>query len=81
MIHRPSDSNAFEFVRVASLRAAQLMRGCSPRVTAECRAVVTAQLEVAAAKVQAEPRTGANAHSIAFVPFAVDPVIARTSVR
>lgn len=51
MVHRPATANSFEFVRVASLRAAQLMRGCTPRVPASPRAVLTAQLEVAAGKV------------------------------
>jgi DNA-directed RNA polymerase subunit K/omega len=43
--------NAFEFVVVSSLRAAQLMRGCTPRVTSVQKIITTAQLEVAAAKV------------------------------
>jgi DNA-directed RNA polymerase subunit K/omega len=44
-------SNAFEFVVVASLRAAQLMRGCTPRVDGTGKAVTIAQREVAAGKV------------------------------
>jgi len=51
MVHRPADSNPFEFIVVSSLRAAQLMRGCTPRVEAASRAITTAQLEVAAGKV------------------------------
>jgi DNA-directed RNA polymerase subunit K/omega len=43
--------NAFEFVVVASLRAAQLMRGCTPRVDGTGKAVTIAQREVAAGKV------------------------------
>ena len=56
MIHRASSSNAFEFVRVAALRSAQLMRGCRPRVPASHRSVLTAQLEVVAGQVQADVR-------------------------
>jgi DNA-directed RNA polymerase subunit K/omega len=56
MVHRPADTNAFEFVILASLRAAQLMRGCTPRVTAAEKAVVTAQHEVAEGKVLGVPR-------------------------
>jgi DNA-directed RNA polymerase subunit K/omega len=56
MVHLPPETNVFEFVRVAALRAAQLMRGCRPRVTASHRPSITAQLEIAAGKVQAEPR-------------------------
>ena len=57
MIHRPPEgANAFEFVIVSALRAAQLMRGCTPRVAAAEKAVVTAQNEVAVGKVRSEPR-------------------------
>jgi DNA-directed RNA polymerase subunit K/omega len=51
MINRPAESSAFEFVILAALRAAQLMRGCTPRVPASPKAVVTAQREVAEGKV------------------------------
>lgn len=60
MIHRNADSNGFEFVRVASLRAAQLMRGCQPRVTPSHKSILTAQLEVSAGKVTAEFRLPAG---------------------
>jgi DNA-directed RNA polymerase subunit K/omega len=56
MIHRSADSNGFEFVRVASLRAAQLMRGCSPRVAPSHKSILTAQMEVVAGKVSADVR-------------------------
>jgi DNA-directed RNA polymerase subunit K/omega len=56
-VHRPADANPFTFVRVAALRAAQLMRGCTPRVSsAGEKSVVTAQREVAEGKVVALPR-------------------------
>jgi hypothetical protein len=51
MVQRPEEMNAFEFVVLSSLRAAQLMRGCTPRVTSVHKTIVTAQLEVAGAKV------------------------------
>ena len=51
MIQRPEEMNAFEFVVVSSLRAAQLMRGCTPRVASVQKTIMTAQLEVAAGKV------------------------------
>lgn len=53
MIHRPAHLNPFEYIRVASMRTAQLMRGCTARVPASHRAVLTAQAEVAAGKVSA----------------------------
>jgi DNA-directed RNA polymerase subunit K/omega len=42
---------SFEFAVLASLRAAQLARGCTPRVTEDHKSVITAQLEVADGKV------------------------------
>ena len=42
---------SFEFVALASLRAAQLMRGCAPRVPENHTIAITAQLEVAEGKV------------------------------
>ena len=51
MVQRPVDMNAFEFVVVSSLRAAQLMRGCTPRIASIHKTTITAQLEVAAAKI------------------------------
>jgi len=56
MIHPPDGINAFEFVVVASLRAVQLTAGCTPRVPAGIRPVVTAQHEVAEGKVTPLPR-------------------------
>jgi len=44
--------NAFEFSVLSSLRAAQLARGCTPRVEAGVKITVTAQNEVAARKVE-----------------------------
>lgn len=58
MIARPSAAGAFEFVIVSSLRAAQLMRGCTPRVPKGHKATTTALSEVAAGKVIAMPRDG-----------------------
>ena len=51
MVKRPNDMNAFEFAVLAGLRAAQLHRGCTPRVERAEKAAVTAQQEVAARKV------------------------------
>jgi DNA-directed RNA polymerase subunit K/omega len=51
VIQRPDGTNAFEFVIIAGLRAAQLMRGCTPRVEGAHKVITTAQLEVASGKV------------------------------
>jgi len=41
----------FEFVQLAALRAAQLMRGCTPRVALGFKPTTTALREVAELKV------------------------------
>ncbi len=46
---------AFEFVVVSSLRAIQLVRGCTPRVPAGHRHTTTARAEVATGMVRREP--------------------------
>jgi len=51
VVQRPIVSNAFEFAVLASLRAAQLARGCTPRVPCADKVTVTAQMEVAAGKI------------------------------
>ena len=51
MIQRPPGVGAFQFVVLASLRAAQLTRGCLPRVDGAHKATVMAQVEVAEGKV------------------------------
>ena len=59
MVNRPSGTSAFEFVVVSGLRAAQLMRGCIPRVERAHKVITTAQLEVAAGKVARVPLVAA----------------------
>ena len=51
MIRRPPGVGTFQFVVLATLRAAQLMRGCRPRVDGVHKATVIAQLEVSEGKV------------------------------
>jgi DNA-directed RNA polymerase subunit K/omega len=51
VIHLPNGQGGFEFAVLAGLRAAQLMRGCTPRIQGLHKVIVTAQLEVAAGKV------------------------------
>ena len=47
----PPRFGRFEFVRLASLRAAQLMRGCSARVPEGHKRTTTAQREIASGEV------------------------------
>lgn len=62
VIRRPTGMGAFEFVVLSKLRAAQLMRGCRPRVEGMHKATITAQLEVSAGKVtQLLPHPGGPA--------------------
>jgi len=51
MVKRPADMKAFEFAVMSGLRAAQLHRGCTPRVEPCEKMIVTAQHEVATRKV------------------------------
>ena len=55
MVPRPSTLSAFEFVVLSSLRAAQLLRGCVPRVDGAHKVIHTAQMEVAQMKVVRSP--------------------------
>jgi DNA-directed RNA polymerase subunit K/omega len=50
--------NTFEFVVLSALRAAQLQRGCRPRVEPSPKKAVTAQHEVAEGKVLSVRATG-----------------------
>jgi DNA-directed RNA polymerase subunit K/omega len=52
MIRRPNDISTFEFAVLSGLRAAQLSRGCSPRVEPSAKIALTAQHEVADRKVR-----------------------------
>lgn len=47
--------NRFELVRLAMLRAGQLIRGCTPRVEPGLKATTTARHEVMAGKVGPVP--------------------------
>jgi len=51
MVKRPDGMSAFEFSVLSSLRAAQLHRGCTPRVPRCDKVAVTAQHEIAEFKV------------------------------
>ncbi len=55
MVNRPPGTSALEFAVVSGLRAAQLMRGCTPRVTGAHKVITTAQIEVATGKVARIP--------------------------
>jgi DNA-directed RNA polymerase subunit K/omega len=48
--------NHFELVRISALRAAQLIRGCTPRVAAGSKVTTTARREVIEGKVCGLPR-------------------------
>ena len=55
MVRRPDGINAFEFSVLSGLRAAQLQRGCTPRVPQCQKTAVTAQHEVAERKIVRAP--------------------------
>lgn len=52
MIKRPDHISTFEFAVLSGLRAAQLYRGCAPRVEPSAKIAITAQQEVAERKVR-----------------------------
>ena len=56
MVNRPETLNSFEFIVIAALRTAQLMRGCVARVPVGHKPTTTAQLEIIAGKVFKTPR-------------------------
>jgi DNA-directed RNA polymerase subunit K/omega len=66
VVQRPTQLAAFEFAVLAGLRAGQLARGCTPRVTCGHKVAVTAQMEVAAGKVVRQ----INGEPGAFIRFA-----------
>jgi hypothetical protein len=47
----PTHMGAFEFVVLASLRTAQLMRGCTAKVASAHKHATTAQWEISAGKI------------------------------
>jgi DNA-directed RNA polymerase subunit K/omega len=51
MVKCPDGMNVFEFAVLSGLRAAQLSRGCTPRVLQLHKLAVTAQMEIAEGKV------------------------------
>ena len=55
MVRRPDEMQPFEFAVLSTLRAAQLQRGCTPRVERCQSHAVTAQREVAEGKVLCVP--------------------------
>jgi DNA-directed RNA polymerase subunit K/omega len=57
VVQRPVQLNAFEFAVLAGLRAAQLARGSTPRVSGATKLTVIAQHEVAEGKIVRESDT------------------------
>jgi DNA-directed RNA polymerase subunit K/omega len=51
MVKPPDGMNVFEFAVLSGLRAAQLQRGCTPRVPPSEKVTVTAQHELAERKI------------------------------
>jgi hypothetical protein len=53
MIQRPTTIGSSRFVILFALRTKQLVRGCTPRVVADRRPSITAQMEVADGRITA----------------------------
>jgi len=60
MIRPPNAMGSFEFVVIATLRVAQLTRGCTPRISEKHTTAMTAQLEVAEGRVTSMARIAAT---------------------
>jgi len=74
-MQRPAGIGAFEFVILASLRAAQLMRGCRPKIDGFHKNTVIAKLEVAQGKVGAQSAEEAALEALPDTgPAAEEPV-------
>jgi DNA-directed RNA polymerase subunit K/omega len=67
VIRRPPGMGAFQFVVLSKLRAAQLMRGCRPRVDGMHKATVIAQLEVSEGKVNQAPTESNHAEPLGTI--------------
>jgi DNA-directed RNA polymerase subunit K/omega len=52
----PPNMGGFEFAVLASLRAAQLIRGCTPKIETDHKHTVTAQREILAGLVTNQNR-------------------------
>ena len=68
MVRRPLGISAFEFSVLSGLRAAQLSRGCTPRVERCEKVAVTAQHEIAEFKVIRSP----NIVEVEVVPVTIE---------
>ena len=71
-MQHPPGVGTFEFVVLASLRTAQLMRGCLPKIDGDHKKTVTAQLEVAQGKVSAQP-ADADTGALTSSPALLEP--------
>jgi DNA-directed RNA polymerase subunit K/omega len=68
VIRRPPGMGAFQFVVLSKLRAAQLMRGCRPRIEGTHKATIIAQLEVSEGKVNQSPAESNQADTLGTAP-------------
>jgi hypothetical protein len=81
VIQRPPGVGAFQFVVLATLRAAQLMRGSRPKVDGIHKATVIAQLEVSAGfvtQVSTLPDAMSGPASVGGVPIDDAPAVHST---
>jgi len=81
VIQRPPGVGAFQFVVLASLRAAQLVRGCRPKVDGLHKATVIAQLEVSAGivmQVLTLPDTTSGPATVGGAPIKDAPAMVHT---
>ncbi len=77
MIQPPPGMSAFQFVTLASLRAAQLRRGCLPQIDEDGthKATVIAQVEVAERRVTERSRVVAPAGEPGDATLELPPLV------
>ena len=72
---RPFDMGRFQFVVLSSLRAAQLVRGCLPKIESGHKTTVIAQLEISLGMVKQELAPADDGAAIDVAVIAIEPAL------
>ena len=80
-IRRPLGMGGFKFAVLSTLRAKQLIRGCTPRVDGNHKLTVLAQFEVADGKVKEDMDASANAAASSRASAAIPSIFVSADVR
>ena len=80
-IRRPLGMGGFQFAVLSTLRAKQLIRGCTPRVDGNHKLTVLAQFEVADGKVKEDMDASATAAASSRGSAAIPSIFVSADVR